>query len=359
MLKQKAHSLSLMTAVACTLILTAACAKKPKSESESDPNAVGGSPSDRYLYVSSGGCYVGTLTGEPASKTIARVNLTTGNVDSTVIDYNSQFAGDIPVGVVHADSSYMYVAVENAAGRRIDKVSKSDGSAQTHILNNTALSAQLRKMVETSDGSLLVAKTSAIEKFSAGKARLTAGANPWVNAPAGSCVTSTSIMSMLELPNGNIAYINAAASQNRIGIITGTTGYLTTADCKSAQAAPNTNAYPTAIVYIAAAKQFLVSYASATAGYDYIYAYDYDESTNVISGAQVAYNNPAVIRGASAMVYDSQTGYVYISNGSTTLNNSIERFTYDSATKTLTRDASVSFSMPTVYHKCISSMTVF
>lgn len=336
------------------LIVMSGCQKK----ADEDTTAAGGGSSDRYLYVTSGGCYVGTLTGETASRTIARINLSTGNVYSTLIDYNSASPGDTPVGMISYDASNFLVAVENTGGRRLDLVNKSTGAYST-FLTNTNLNAVLHGMIRSSDGGFLIPKTSAVEKFASNKNRALAGAAAWITSPGGSCVTSTSIMGVAEMTNGNILYINAAASQNRIGIITGSTGYLAAGDCKAALAAPSlANSYPTAMAYIKATNHLLVSYASATAGNDFIYAYDVNETTNAISGATAAYTNTAIIRGASAMYYDDVTKYLYVANGSTSLGNTIEKFTFDTTTKTLTRVGSNSFSLPTVNHRCISSMLI-
>lgn len=339
--------------------------QKPKKTEEtttttdtSTTTPVASAPS-KYLYVASGTCYAGGLTPETASRTVAKINLTTGNIEGVVADYTKN-PGDNPVGIVNYDDENVLVLVENASGRRVDIVSKSttNNSFSTFLSNSTALSAQLRGMFQTPDGGYIVSKSTAIEKFSSSKSRVLVGANPYVNAPGGSCATSTTLISGLAtLNNGKIVFAHAAASQNRFGIVSAN-GYSVAADCLSAQTAPNANAFPTAMVYIGSSSNLLVSYAGTVAGVDYIYSYDINETTNAISGVTKSYENTSVLRGVSAMAFDSSGGYLYAANGSTSLSNTIEKFTYDGSTKTLTRIGTVPFSMPTVYHKCISAMTV-
>ncbi len=346
-----------------TLVITSVSCQKPKkteeaSTTEGETTPVATAP-NKYLYVASGTCYAGGLTPETASRTVAKINLATGNVEGVIADYTS-YPGDSPVGIVDYDDNHVLVLVENASGRRIDIVDKSTttNSFLTFLSNSTALSAQLRAITQTPDGGLLVSKSTGIEKFSSGKSRVLVGISPYVSAPAGSCATSTTLISSLAvLNNGKIVYSHAAASQNRFGIIS-TAGYASAADCLSAQAAPSATAFPTAMLYLSSSSNLLVAYAGTVANMDYIYSYDINETTNTISGATKAFENTSVLRGVSAMAFDSSEGYVYAANGSTSLSNAIEKLSYDASTKTLTRIGTVPFSMPTVYHKCISAMTV-
>lgn len=347
-----------------TLVITSVSCQKPKKTEEAQPTTdssttpVATAPS-KYLYVTSGSCYAGGLTPETASRTVAKINLSTGNVEGVIADYTS-YPGDNPVGIVNYDDNHVLVLVENASGRRIDIVDKSTttNSFLTFLSNSTALSAQLRSMVQTPDGGLIVSKSTAIEKFSSGKSRVLVGVAPYVNAPAGSCATSTTLLSSLAvLNNGKIVFAHAATAQNRFGILSAN-GYSTAADCLSAQTAPIATAFPTAMLYLGSSSNLLVAYAGTAANVDYIYSYDINETTNAISGATKAYENTSVLRGVSAMTFDSSAGYIYAANGSTSLSNAIEKLSYDASTKTLTRIGTVPFSMPTVYHKCISAMTV-
>ena len=340
-----------------------------------EPKVENSSSSDKFLYITSGTCYVGNgLTAETPSRTVARLSLSTGNIDSVIMDYNTVNSTDRPATVLNYDTDSVLVLVENSTTntRRIDLVKKALGSSFSTWLNDTTILTTtaghiVRNMVQTPDGGLLISKSIAAEKVSSGKGRVTVGANPFINAPTGgTCGTTnnTLITSVVALPNSKYIFAHAAATpNNRVVLINNTNGYSASADCSSAVAAPATTTYPTAMAYIPPATSpgsgfLLVAYSSSTANQDYIYAYDVNETTGAISGATKAYENPSVLRGISAMTYDSSTGTIYVSNGSTTLANSIEKFTFASSTKTMTRTGTVPFAGTSLYTKCITSMTV-
>lgn len=313
--------------------------------------------SGKYLYVVSGGCYGGGVTTSTAASTVSRFNKKTGAFDKLLIDYNSMSAGDNPVSVVDKDANTLFVATENTGGRRIDIIKKDGSSWGTYLSNTTALSGVIRNLRLLSDGSLLVSKSTAVEKFNAAKARILVGANPYINAPASSCATSTTLISSLAtLPNGKIIFAHAAATpNNKIGVISAS-GYSTTADCLSTQAAPATTALPTAILMHSSGK-LLVAYGSTTAGSNYIYSYSINATTNAITGATAAYSDITNVNGPSAMTEDPETGDVFVANALNTF-NTIERFSFDPTTGLLTKIGSAPFISPQVYTRCVSSMVV-
>ncbi|MEK2689739.1 hypothetical protein [Bdellovibrio sp. GT3] len=329
----------------------------------------------RRLYMTSGSCYVGSgLTSETPSRTVSAIDLDTGVVDEVLMDYNTVNATDRPQSVLKSDDGNLLVLVENGTSyaRRIDLVKmKGDNQFSTYLADSTILSTTnvhvVRNMVRTADGGLLISKSVASEKVSSSKGRVTVGANPFINAPAGgSCGTAnnTLISAVVALPNSKYIFAHASTNpNNRVVFMNNVNGYTTNADCTSAVSAPATTTFPTAMAYIPSTSTpntgyLLVSYSSSTAAQDYIYAYDVNETSGTISGATKAYENTSVARGMSAMTYDSQAGAVYVANGSTALANSIEKFTFDPTTKTLTRSGSVPFSGTSLYTKCISGMTV-
>jgi hypothetical protein len=159
-------------------------------------------------------------------------------------------------------------------------------------------------------------------------------------------------------------FTHANAAQNKFGIIAAAGYANNAANCLSYQAAPQATAFPTAMVYLPTVHQVLVAYAGSTTTADInsIYAYDIDETTNAITGATKAYENTNVLYGVSAMTVDSATGIVYVatavSTATTVTGYNIEKFTYDSTTKTLTRATTIPFSTHTYKSKCISGMFV-
>ncbi|WP_413576734.1 hypothetical protein ACLVWU_01680 [Bdellovibrio sp. HCB290] len=329
----------------------------------------------RRLYITSGSCYVGSgLTSETPSRTVSAIHLETGVVDEVLMDYNTVNSADRPQSVLKSDDGNLLVLVENGTSyaRRIDLVSmKGSNQFSTYLSDSTILTNTnvhvVRNMVRAADGGLLIAKSVAAEKISSSKGRVTVGANAFINAPAGgSCGTAnnTLISAVVALPNSKYIFAHAATTpNNRVVFINNVNGYSTNADCSSAVSAPATTTFPTAMVYIPSTSTpntgyLLVAYSSSTAAQDYIYAYDVNETSGTITGATKAYENASVVRGMSAMAYDSQSGAVYVANGATVLANSIEKFSFNSSTKTLTRADSVPFSGTSLYTKCISGMTV-
>ncbi len=309
-----------------------------------------------FLYVASGTCYGGGVAVSTASNTITKFDLATGAYDTLLVDYNSFSPSDSPVGMVNYSSSQILVLVENASGRRIDLVDKTYyNTVTTYLVNSTAMSAQLRGIFMSPDGGLLVSKGTALEKFSSNKSRITSGANPFVSAPAGSCATSTTLISsMTTLSNGKILYAHAAATpNNKFGVIAAT-GYSVSADCLSSQTAPSTTALPTGIMMHTSGK-ILVAYGSTTAGSNYVYSYDINPTTNAISNTAVAFSDSTIINGPSAMALDSSSGNVYVANALST-SNTIEKFTY--ASGALTRVGTSPYIPSQIYTRCVTSMMV-
>lgn len=314
--------------------------------------------STKYLYMATGACYGGGVATSPGpANLISRYDLQTGARLGVVIDYNTFNPGDSPVAMWEYDQNQMLVLVENAAGRRIDRVSKNGSGALVHIANATALSAALRSIVMLNDFSLLISKSTAIEKFNSAKSRVLNGANPWVSAPAGACAASaTLISSMAVFPNGKILYSHAAASpNNKLGLISAA-GYTVVGDCLTTQAAPATTSLPTKVLNLSSGKT-LVSYGSTVGASNLVYSYNVNATANTITGATAAWTDYSIVNGPSSMVEDPSTGDVLISNATSTF-NTVERFHFNQAAGTLTRARSTPFMSSSIYTRCITDMKV-
>lgn len=311
----------------------------------------------RYLYVASGACYGGGVTLSTGSATVVKYDLQNGAFSSSIVDYNSFALNDQPVGIQFFPGDKLLIGIENAGGRRIDVVGRDGSGLTTYLANTTAINTTLRGLTVLLDGSILAAKLTAIEKFSPSRARVTQGANPWVNAPAAPCATSTTAMSnVTTLTNGLIVYTHAAATpNNRIGVIS-STGYVAAADCKASLAGPTTTALPTAVVFHSGVNKLLVAYGSTTAASNFIYSYDINASTGALSNATLAYSDAAIINGPSAMTVDPDTGVLYVANATNSFNN-VQRFSVAS-NGTLTLIDSLPFINSTIYSRCISGMLV-
>ncbi len=362
----------------CILLLTA-CSEEDEAALEAN----------RFLYVASGTCYAGggntAFTNATASNVVYRVNLRNGQKDITLADYNSSPAtvGDSPVGVVEFDANNVYVAVENTTtvgARRIERAPKTQMSSRSLFSNNTAaLSAQLRSLEISSTGDLLISKSTAIEKISSANVRITKGANPYVNAPAAPCATSTTLISKsITLTNQFIAFTHAATAQNRIGFVK-PAGYAAGGDCTVAQAAPNANSFPVAIAYDALNTNLIVAYAGSTVTTDinsiYVYTLAETDTTVAITATNKIYDvadypttYSYLLYGISDMIFDSAENTLYIATAINTTpiitNFSIEKFSYDPSklgtdnSRVLIRSSNTPFYNYGSDTKCISDMMI-
>ena len=314
--------------------------------------------STKYLYISTGACYGGgVVTSVGPANIISRFDLETGTYLGKVIDYNTFSPGDSPIAMWDYDSSQMLVLIENASGRRIDRVNKDGSGAMVHITNSTALSAAMRTFVMLNDFSILVSKSTAVEKFNAAKSRVLNGANPWISAPGGTCATSATLISSIGVfPNGKILYTHAAATpNNKIGLISAA-GYTIAGDCLATQAGPTTTALPTKILIHSSGKT-LVSYGSTTSASNVVYSYNVNSTSNTITSPVAAWTDYSIVNGPSSMVEDPATGEVLISSATSTF-NTVEKFIFNSNTGVLSRANSAPFMSPSLYTRCITDMKV-
>ncbi|WP_295900239.1 hypothetical protein [uncultured Bdellovibrio sp.] len=351
------------------------------------------SQSTRYLYVASGLCYSGTgnttYTSSTASNVIFKVNLETGAYEGRVADFTkaTEATGTTPVSISNYDDTHMMVLLEHTGQRRIELIEKKLDGARTTFYNNTsttapigALQSAAKFVMSVADG-FLISRTTAIEKLDAGKGRQAGtGTNAWVQSPGGACSASAvNITSLLTYPTTtntagyNIVYTHSqnasSATNNRLGVINGATGWNGTSGCLDDQSTVGATAYPTASAYMSAFKRMVVSYAGTNAALQnslYSYAIDDAATSNIISDPVNGFENPSVIYGASAMTYDEAKGYLYVATGSTVSTNlttgnapyNIEKFSYNPTTKVFTRVGSTTFYSGNYETRCISSMFV-
>lgn len=347
----------------------------------------------RYLYVASGACYSGTgnttYTGTTASNVIFRLNLETGQYEGRIADFTvaSEAPGTTPVSIIDYDEDNLLVLLQHASLRRIEMVKKTlDGERQVYYNNTSnaapfgALQSNVVDMRKVDDG-LLISRTTAIEKIDTGKTRKTgSGTNAWVQAPGGACSTSiVNISSLIAIPTTantsgyNIFYTHSqnasSATNNRVGVINGDTGWNGTAGCLDDQSTVAAAAYPTASAFMSTYGRLVVSYAGtnvATQNSLYTYAVDQAATSNIISDAVNSFEDTGVMYGASAMVFDDTTGYLYVATGGSIAANlttgnvpyKIEKFSYNATTQKFTRAESSSFYTGNIESRCISSMFI-
>jgi hypothetical protein len=355
-----------------SLMLLTACSQKKAEQVKTETPSV---TPPKYLYVAAGACYSGsntTFTSTTSSNLVYRLKLATGQKDTAFADYYSApaNAGDSPINVIEQDADNLMVLIENTtSGRRIEKFPKTPNPNRSIFTSNTTmLSAALKFLLKTSDGGFLVSKGAGTEKMTSQGVRLGA---PYIGTNLGATcgATITNISSLATNPSNKIFFTHAAAGQNRFGVLS-PNGYTVAADCLAAQAAPDVNAFPTAITYIASTNQVLVAYAgnALTTKYNSIYVYDFNDTTNVISNPVMIYDSATyttagyLLYGISSMTFDADNSTLYvstaISNATTVVNYAIEKLTYDSTAKTLTRATTTPFYNYGNDTKCISGLVV-
>ncbi|RYZ85287.1 MAG: hypothetical protein EOP06_16540 [Proteobacteria bacterium] len=329
------------------------------SESESDPLITNisneGMRVQETLFVASGTCYGGGVTTSTGSGTVASFELNTGRLRRVIIDYSNFSPGDMPVGIAEYDPKHLLVTVENLSGRRIDLVAKDGSSVSTYLTHSTALNAALRASKLLNDGSLLVSKSTAIEKFSSSKSRVLQGTSPFISAPASVCGTTASLISNFDLlSNGKILFAHSGASPNNKLNLVSSTGYASTADCLATQTAPSALAMPTSVLNHSSGKVF-VAYGSSTAAQNSIWSYTVNQTTNAITNPLQTYSNLTYLNGPSAMAEDPASSDIFVANAQSGFNN-IERF-YIAKDSSLLIRKPISIG-PNLYTKCVTAIKV-
>lgn len=400
------------------LISIVSCVKKAEEQSSS---VVTGASK---LYVATGSCNSGTgiiTYTTTATRTVEEFAIEDASHTGTLLDYNASgtfVAATHPKSIVDGGNS-LFILNENATStseRRVISVPKAAPlSFANHYSNPSVLNGVVLSLFKDEEGSLLISKSSAIEKISASPIRLPAGSNPWVSAPGGSCATSTTYISnVLSLPKyagastGKVVYTHqgATAALNRIGIVS-SGGYFAASDClsgvqinsvthtKANNLIPGNVAFntsgtsPTAAVFIPHANgtitgKLLVSYSNgqtsnnAAGTYNLnhgLVMWDVDETsatTVTLSNPIVVFDDSTVLFGISALAYDPLAEQVYVATAgepgavNQTTNGygyNIERFsvTFDSNhAPTLSRitNAGKPFIKGGANTKCISSLAL-
>lgn len=360
------HKLNYLVTSTFVVFFVVGCAKST-DETESE-NTVA---AQKYLYVSTGSCQAGantTFTTATSTNRVYRLNLTTGAMDRMIADYTSvpATAGDSPVGIAPFDKDNILVTVERTGARRVEKVPKSGSTDRPNLTSDATLLANtLLAMIPISTGGFYISRTNAIGKMS--NAGITQVATFVGNAPGGSCgATNNKYSNVASTLLGHLVFANSLASNNRIGVIqsTGTT-------CLAGTAAPQTTAFPSALLRIPDRNQFLVAYAGSAVTNDLnsIQVYDVTEtaSTASLTGPTEIYdyagtNSSFALYAIPAMAYNPDDKSLYvasaISNATTVVNYNIEKFSYDPDTKSLTKPVSTLYKAYSLDSKCISGMFI-
>ena len=377
---------------------------------------------DKTLYVSTGSCNSGTgitTYTTTATRTIERFNATSGANLGYLIDYSAApafIAATHPREMID-EGETLLVLGENAtaSSRMINRINKKDSTlVQTYYANATTLSGALRGLAKDSIGNLIIGKSTALEKLNMAPIRITAGANPWVNAPLGSCTGSNVLLTgVIAMPSasstpgvaGKLIYGHQGATgpANRLGIVSGN-GYYVAADCYAgvqissvthtkasnlvSQAVVfNTNSTtPTAMVYIptpessSIAGKLIVAYSNGqTSNYPAgvytlnhgIVSWDVTEpsaSTATLTNPVVLYDDASYVFAASAMAYDPATSSLFVAVAgepgvinltTNSIGYNIEKFTLNLSSLTSPTLNRVSTIVRGGNHtKCISDMKI-
>jgi hypothetical protein len=332
----------------------------------------------RYLYVSSGACFSGNATAQNGSRTLVRYNLTSGSTTPEIMyDFNADPALPTPTAIKD-DGDYILVATaDNAAAGptggdkaiyRINKTSKSKFSyyQDTTVLTTGNVIRHLN--TGTYGGStLIISDATKIEKVSRTSftrilAQL-AAVTAFINAPnGGSCTTmATNLNGSFETTSGRIVAIQGAAN-GRIGVFDKDGVDVIATDCNQGVAMANSGLFvaatgqPTSLLLHSSGKLLMSAGSSATNASNAVLAFDFDDSSTAtpITSQTLAYYLPTVgLNQPSAMAEDVTGGKVYLASYAS---GTIESFTFDSSTKTLTR---VATAIPaSAYTNCVSGMFV-
>lgn len=406
----------LETIVIC-LLLASGCVKKAEEQSLVPTGA-------SKLYVATGTCNSGngiTTYTTTATRTLEEYSTQDASHTATLLDYNAigTFIANTHPKSIADNGNSLYILNENAtttSERKVILVPKSAPlTFSNYYANTTVLSGIMVGFFKDEDSNILISKTSAIEKINASPARLPAGANPWVNAPAGTCATSTTfITSVLALPKysgaaaGKVVFTHqgATAALNRIGIVSAN-GYFAAADClagvqvsgithtKAANLTAGTVAFntngtsPTAAVFIPHANgtitgKLLVAYSNGQISNNNAGTYnlnhglvmwDVDEpsaTTATLTNPVVVFDDSTVLFGISALTYDPISSTIYVASAgdagvaNQTTNGygyNVEKFTvaFDANhAPSLTRITSAGkpFIKGGIYTRCISSLAL-
>ena len=308
---------------------------------------------EKFIYVVSGPIYAGSgVTADSPANTVTRFSLD-GTFDRVVVDYNSS-PGDGPVAVVDYNKDDLLVLVENASGRRIDRVERVGGSFSTFLTNSAALNGQVRSLTPARDGGWVVSKTSAIEKFNSGKARVRQGVNSFIQNPAGDCAMGTPTLTRtLEGPAGTVIVANAASAPYNKLLLFKENGYASASDCVDALAAPTSVHFPTAML-LHTSGILLVAYSNGSVPMSEIHAHSITQSE--IGPGVLVFSNPGIALGVSAMA-ELPNGNVIIASAASGY-NSIEEFTFDAAAITLSRAGNFPLLPSTIHTRSISGLLV-
>ncbi len=384
----------------------------------------------KKLYIATGQCNSGpgitSFSAQNSSRRISRLNLASKSL-STFLDLTEPYVGGsfaINTGVQSLvdDGPNILMLTENAvemADRKIYSIPKNS-PFNTQIYSEDPLAFTLtathvtRDLAKDADGSLLFSKSIGIEKIGTNTLRSPQGANPWVNAPAAPCATSTTLMSSIKvLPPftgstaGKIVYTHAGGTTalNRLGIIN-SEGYLVAGNCiAGVQISSIAHTYatnvtgpspivfnavagaaPTASVFIKTAEgpgvigKLIVAYSAAVAtevsnnaNLNYaLVAWDVSETSltaATLTAPVVLSRQLDAVFGISALAYDAETSSLYVATASQTgvMNQTtagygykIEKFNYDLTTNvaTLVREDDKPFLERTFGTKCITSMLI-
>ena len=335
--------------------LFTACQSPFSSKSEL-PAAV--LPTSNFLYIASGGCYAGGVATSAPTNQIIKVDADTGLIRKVVVDYRTQSPGDSPVSIASIDSKDLVVSVENTSGRRLDQIHR-DGSGGALYLLNAAFSQTFRGMSSEADGSFLISRLGAVEKFTPFRTRVPAPLVPFISNPLAAACTgmATNVTFSLEMQNGKVIVGHEGATPNNKIANFVNTGYTIAADCISSKVAPSTTAMPTAGVSVSN-DTILVAYAGALPADNKIVSYKIDTTTNNLATATTTtvLNDVSKVLGASAMAFDSQSQMLYVASAASS-SERIEKFLWDNTGGTLTRVGTVPFIHASDLG-CVSSLMI-
>ncbi len=264
----------------------------------------------------------------------------TGTFQKIIFDYNSIATSLMPQALglksIGGSSKLLMLAFDGTAGR-VDYIDPDGSNFTPYFANGTAMAAGTRRIVASSDGGTLIARTAGVEYFNPSNQRV--GAPRF--ATTGTC-TAAAILSVTEAVIGGSKYVislnGAANPNNKLNLYNGASGVCIAG---VVPAGPATTMWPVYARYVEGESKLFVLYYPFTAATTNAQIWSFDVSSTSISNGTLLYDDTSGdIAIISATPGALSSSLAYFRNGRErfilvgTSNNSVIKLTYDGSSLT-------------------------
>ena len=354
--------------------------------------------SSTYLYVASGICYSPAVGAQSGNRIITRYNLKTGLAE-TFYDFNADGSYDQPGGMVDLGGSILVASnpFDNSTTniKQIISINKTSKDKNVFYQDATYLPAGAANTVRgfirsPLDGNLYLSTSATIQKIdylSKFKLPNYSGifANGFFNGAAagmgattclGVSAANTTLMNNFLITSSGKAIITHSSSlQNKFAVAPSLGVNLATdlgGNCLSSFQGVSINALavptigaaapaniPNAVIQHSVSGKVLVAFSGTASNSNSVVAYNYVDSTGVLSNPAVSYFNVGNLFQPTSMFEDSATGDVYVASYGQLASGAagfIRKFSVDPVTGAMT-DGGM-FAQSPIATKCVSSMFI-